>query len=260
MSILEQDIYTIPTSSIIGTNIREYDIKQANINILFSEGAISKDRYEYLKNIPKIQREITIGIARKKDPNLTKIIKQGILKARLKLGSVNDIKDSEILSIKNDAVFIIDRDIPEEKRRFGNIFFDLKNHYTSFYKIYNMEFYYDRVNDKLDVKGMGDSIHLHEEYFGDLLKFVFYTMETNSPVDSFNVISQIIKTFSDYKYPIEYYREFNNRSLYKSKIQIAKESYYFIDKDSYMTPENLDISYNFGILMEIRDIAIRRIL
>lgn len=256
--IAEKDIYTSPIPYIIGTYIREYDISKANINILYHEKEISKDKYDFLYNCPKLQREIIVGKLRKKYPRLTQVLKDGIRKARIRLCLENKIPDDNILAIKNDALFIIDRDL--YKTSFDNIVFAHKNTYTSYYKIYNMEFYYDRLNDKLDVKGIGDSFYYHEEYFGDMLKFLFYEAETCDPITYMKTISDCITSYTNLQYPVQYYREFNNRSMYKSKIHVNDLSYYMASLDEKTNPICLDISYNFGILMTIYNFSEHRAL
>ena len=43
------------------SDIREYDISKANINILFAKGIIDEDKYKYLYNLPRMDRQYTIG-------------------------------------------------------------------------------------------------------------------------------------------------------------------------------------------------------
>lgn len=248
--IVEQDIYTAPIPYIISTYIREYDISKANINILYHEKQISDQQYQFLYSCPKFQREIIVGKMRKKNQNLTAILKNGIKNARIQLCIANHLTDENILSVKNDAVFVIDRDL--KYTQFDNIRFAHKNTYTSYYKIYNMEFYYDGINDVLDVKGMGDSLELyHGPYFTDLLKFLFSEAEKTRPTRFMNTLTECIQSYIHLEYPVEYYREFNNRSMYKSKINISGESYYMASMPHDTNPICLDISYNFGILMTL---------
>lgn len=256
--VAEQDVYTAPIPYLIGTFIREYDISKANINILLSKGAISIQQYQYLYNAPKLVREITIGKMRRDNPKLSVLIKDGIRESRLKLVGANNLNDNSILSIKNDAVFVIDRKLQTTK--FGNVEFAHKNTYSSFYKVYNMEFYYCSSNGQLDVKGMGDSTEIHREYMGDLLTFLLYEIEKKKPDEFLDELKQCMDDYVSLKYPLQMYREFNNRSLFKSKMIINDLSYYFSELAPNTDPMCLDISYNFGILSTLYSITISRIL
>ena len=257
MSVVDMDLYTADIPYLIGTYIREYDISKANINVLYSKKKISKQQYEFLYSCPKLQREILVGKMRKEDPDLTQVLKEGIRKARNQLYLQNQLTEENILSVKNDAVFVIDRDL--RQTQFGTIRFVKKNTYTSFYKIYSMEFYYSSLEQEiLDVKGMGDSLQYHEQYFGDLLKFLFYEAERETPIKYIKTLSTCIRNYTELKYSFPYYREFNNRSKYKSKIQLAGEQYYFSALPNGYDPIGLDISYNFGILMSLYTYATER--
>src|SRR5574344_900142 len=57
----EKNTYIFDQQIISGSDIWEYDIKQANINMLYSYDVISYEEYSQLANSPKYVREIYIG-------------------------------------------------------------------------------------------------------------------------------------------------------------------------------------------------------
>ena len=65
-------------------------------------------------------RQVYVGKLQK-DKAVSDALKEGIREARKNLFEANNIQDYEVLSIKNDAIFLIDR-IPEV-RDFGLIHF-----------------------------------------------------------------------------------------------------------------------------------------
>ena len=70
-----------------------------------------------------------------------------------------------------------------QNTKFGLIEFKCKNRYTSFYKINNLEifYFYDSFtkNEEIEVKGISDDrLKLHEEYMLQLLKDIFFTVQT----------------------------------------------------------------------------------
>ena len=96
--------YTAPLPSYTGF-ITEYDLSKANISALFSRGVITKDLYDDLYGADKHYREVMIGIMIKRDRGIYEEIAAGIKDAKRMLFEANNIQDSEILSINNDAVF-----------------------------------------------------------------------------------------------------------------------------------------------------------
>ena len=112
-----------------------------------------------------------------KDKNVAQILNDGLAEYRQKFLETNQIPIQNLLSVKNDAMFLID--FVPQFTKFDNIEFVRKNIYTSFYHLGNLEIYYylDSINDKevIDIKGIDDKkLYLHEDYiilsckYGDL--------------------------------------------------------------------------------------------
>ena len=134
--LYEKTNYLNPNISyLINTFIYEYDISKANITILYQEGVIDEQTYDRLKSVPRMERQVTIGYILKVKKN-NEILKQGICNARKALFESNGIQDYEVLSIKNDAIYVIGR--PLHNTVFGIVEFTLRNIYTSFYSINNL--------------------------------------------------------------------------------------------------------------------------
>ena len=150
--------YNSEYNLILNSFIREYDLSKANINALYERGVISKDQYDNLYNSDKQIREKTIGLMIRKDQNIYKEIQKGIIDAKRNLIISNNIEPEDIVSIKNDAVFVKNNKLKYTK--FGLMDFKLKNTYTLYIKINRYEFYYyyNSFNneEKLDVKGIND--------------------------------------------------------------------------------------------------------
>ena len=66
--------YITPLNYISG-RIVEYDIASANINMLYKYNMIDINYYNYLKSLPKINREVEIGKLIRSDSNYYNIIK-----------------------------------------------------------------------------------------------------------------------------------------------------------------------------------------
>ena len=66
--IWSYDRYLAPYRFILDGTIVEYDIRKANISILYTMKAIDKKTYEYLLEVPKKMREVIVGRMIERDP------------------------------------------------------------------------------------------------------------------------------------------------------------------------------------------------
>lgn len=245
--------YSANIDFLLNNYVREYDISKANINILLHRKLITEDLYNFLKQSDRMVRQVTIGKMLRDNPSLSEELKNGIIETKQRFFEVNNIQDYEVLSIKNDAVYLINK-IPKITK-FDNIEFACKNIYTSYYKIFNVEYYYyfDIVNniENIDIKGIGDDkLEYHKNHFLEFLLVIF----NSAQVDDIKETINLLKIFSD-KYlkmglDIEYYRNFNASSLYSLK-PIMKYS----SVNAKFLPEKhkdiIDISHNYNILREL---------
>ena len=242
---------------VISRYVREYDISKANINILYSLGLISKETYDYLYSADRMVRQIQIGLLQRDDRNIAIALKAGIIEAKKQFFISNNIQDNEVLAIKNDAIFLIDKIAINTK--FGNVEFKNKNTYTSFYKLCNnIELYYhiDIINnvEKLDIKGIKpEQSQLHDLYFLEFLKVLFCSAETESIESTIDLLTTFYKEYIELKLDVEYYREFNSESL----IKLKRMSSLYMYKADFIDPKHkdcLDISFNLNILRGLHQI------
>lgn len=257
MELWQNVNYTSEVSYITNSFIYELDIQKANINVLYSKGVISKDIYDYLYNSERMARQVYVGKLQK-DPEVVKILKQGIIEAKQQLFLANNIQDYEVLSIKNDAVFMIGR-IPEN-RDFGYIHFIPKNTYTGFYKALNLEMYYYynpmKKEENLDVKGLGTkNIEMHTQYFYQFLKDLFYTVQCNGIEVALRLMKDYYMQYITLQLPVGHYRKFNPESDYHTKIKTnpVGTGFCIVNATDNQKPI-LDISYNLKILIELQKI------
>ena len=250
--IVNKDILTkknyITQSRYNSGRIIEYDIKQANINILLKYGAINNDEYNYLSRVPKAQREIIVGNMIKKDNSLYHIISDGILKYRYKLLESNNIEDKEIMRIANDAVYI-NRYSNLKYTKFDNIEFVNKGEYTNMVKILDLIIFSKYLNNNIDinVKGLGKNDILHQQYMISLIANSIYIFERVSIQEALKYISQTYELYVKKQLPIGFYRELNPISGYRLKYNNMC-IYEINDID------NIDINYNISYIRELYNI------
>ncbi len=249
--------YSANINYLNNTLIYEYDISKANINVLYSKCAIDKPTYDYLYNANRMIRQKYIGKLQQQNPELIKILKDGIIEAKEMLFKSNNIQDHEVLSIKNDAVFIINRRLLNTK--FGLIEFKEKSQFTSFYKFDNLEvyYYYNSYSkmENIEVKGISDEkLKLHENGMLQFLKDIFYTLQTSGVEIAMRMLKDFYLEYITMKLPFDHYRKFNSDSTYHLKYNPASHTGF----DAEFLPDNcinsIDISYNISILLELQKI------
>lgn len=260
-SLWQKQTYTIEAPYIIAHNIYEYDIRKANINVLFSLGLIDKDYYDKLDHMSRMERQVEIGFLIKEDPALYDKLSAGIKEYKRKLFEANGVEDTDIVSIKNDAVFIKDKML--DTTEFGNVKFILKNSYTSFIKLGRMlttEVYFasDMVNGtaSIDVKGIKDEVlEYHHKYMASIIADVILSLECGDIQDALTYITEIYNSYIERKLDIGYYRTFNSDSVFPI---VANGKIYQMP---YCDPQHvnaLDISYNLNyIIRKLYDYAIQ---
>lgn len=249
--LFEKDTYTAEISYLTNTFVYEYDISKCNINVLYTKGVIDKETYDMLYEAPRMKRQVYVGMLQK-DKAVADTLSNGIKEARQMFFKANNIQDREILSIKKDALFIINRQM--QNTDFGLIKFLRKNVYTSFYKLSNLEVYYYYNNmDKteyIDVKGISKRLYLHEGYFLQILKDVFYSIQVNGPEVTLSMLKDIYNQYISRQFPIEYYREFDARSVYH-----LASSVYDVESLPEKDKPFIDINKNLFILMQLQRIV-----
>lgn len=228
--------YTAPIESIVN-RITEYDIKQAGYNICKKYDLVDKDVLDKIKDFDKVQKSINLGLEMLKDRGLYKRLRECMEIEKMGFFSINSIQDSDILSIKNDAIFLIG--IRPKYRKFGNIEFVPKNKYTSYLNINKIEFYYNSITDDLDVKGIKDDIL--EDHKNGMVKFIKRYMKLNESGEIKKLKKFLVdfaQKYKEYKVPEVYYRTFdtNNSFIFKEEEEESD-----IEDDIHQ----LDISFNY---------------
>lgn len=198
---------------IISQYIREYDISKCNINMLLVDGVIDKELYDKLYNSDRMYREVYVGNMIKNNKEIYKVISNGVIKYRNILFEANNVEESDILTIKNDAVFTVNKIL--DITTFDNyITFKNKETYTSFFKITNLELYYNINTDKLDVKGIKDDrLSKHQEFI-ELLKTIIYLIEMGLLKDASNMINEYYYKYITCNIDIGFMRNFDNISAF----------------------------------------------
>lgn len=257
--LYEKTNYSAGISYLTNTFIREYDISKANINVLYSKGLLDKKTYDYLYNAERMVRQVYVGKLRKSDKKYTEALEEGIMEAREMLFKSNNIQDYEVLSIKNDAVYVIARQLSNTD--FGLIKFANKNTYTSFMTFMNMEFYYyfnSMTNEeRIDIKGINDDkIKLHEGYFLQFIKDVFYLIQVTNIENAIDMVKDYYIDYISFKLPVWHYRKFSIDSNFHYKSSPFMNTGFDAITVEESSKQNLDITWNLEIIKNIQKILV----
>lgn len=253
-NLYEKDLYLNKNiECLINYGIYEYDIKQAGYNITKYYNLLPKDKINILTALSKENKHVKIGLYQRNDKAYRDSLKQGFKDIRKEFFEANDIDDSDILSIKKDAIFLTKA---VKQTQFKNIEFVKKNKYTSYYYLNGMEYYYNSKDDIIHVKGIDDlKLKCHKKYMLSALQDIFKLQENNTK----DAVEFLIDFANDYKrkeLPIEFYRELNPISCFKTDILLNNENQvlYFNDlsEDTEIYSDHIDISFNYlNVLMPL---------
>ena len=255
--IWENIKYTAPFDWLISKNIQEWDLEKANISVLRQAGMIDDKEYNQLYNLPKQDREVTVGYMRR-NPEIENCIKSGITEARRIFFEYNNIQEENVLYIDNDSITTV-HDFRDYSAGYINgklspfINFRVKNKYTSFYRLFNIDFLYytNGAVEKFRLKNANDQKlkKEHKGYFMDLLLYIAYSAQTTSLEDTIDIIKSIYTQYVNREMEQEFYKEFNQQSMF----HVVNTEYhdYYANNIFPNYLDILDISYNAKILMLI---------
>ena len=132
MSILTKSLWTDPADFII-SDIYEYDMKRGGLSVIKEYSLLPQDEIEKLEKEEKKTATINIGKLHNKHTGLASKMNEGFMKARLLFGELNELQDSDIISIKKDAIFT--RKYCDIQQITDNILFREENAYDAFVRI-----------------------------------------------------------------------------------------------------------------------------
>lgn len=249
--VLNKKEYVGPSRYYTG-RIVEYDIKAANINVLYHEGVLDKEKYDYYCRLPKDAREVAIGKLIQQDNTIYDVLMAGILKFRHLLVESNDIKEDEIVRLATDAIYV-NRFIDLKYTKFDNVEFVKKSESSNMVKLLDLLIFSNYINNNIDidVKGLGNSINLHQQFMLSLIANVIYMFERVSLEDAISYLTQMYESYVRLQLPIGFYRQLNPNSGYLLK------GFNMMVYD--VTDINMiDINYNLQYLRELHNILFER--
>lgn len=239
-----RDSYT--TSSLYeDAVIREYDMSEAGFNIIKEYKLLTPKKISELAVMTKDQRRRAIGILQIDDKKFANELKKGFETCRKNFFEANSIEDKDVISIKKDAIFIKDKVCPTTD--FGNhISFKIKNKYSCFLNLNDIEFYYNEKFDELDVKGVNDDLlELHKDGMLKVIRTILKIVSSSTEEFVCSRLQKLVSDYKEFRLPRDTYRELNRFSKFKGNMKLTFAGTILVDDFDSLGEDNIDISYNF---------------
>lgn len=137
-------------------NIREYDIAQCNINIMYKKlQCITKEKYDELANGSKQSRVVTVGLMIKTDPALYTNLKAAVDGVMNLFIESNKIDETCILERCHDAIWI--NNIYPSILTIDGIELKDKRQATALLEIDRFKFYFNSITGEFFTRFVGDN-------------------------------------------------------------------------------------------------------
>jgi len=229
---------------LLNKNIFEYDIKRAGVTMLYEINYFDKDTYNSLINMHKLELDIALG--KYLNPATFKLINENIAIKMNEFITANNISKDNIISLKKDALFIYN--INPHIVTFGKkVEFVRKNIYTSFFKLGDLELYFNSNTGNIDIKGVSSdsSYKLHPLIYvvKDICKRLEHLeLGLVSYNDVFSFIQKVNDEYLDGRMVKDTYRELNATLKFRSSFN---SNVVYFDNLPDLDSFKLDVSYNW---------------
>ena len=247
----------------VNSTIVEWDMRRAGLSIIRELKLLPNETIDHLMSLPKKECDIAIGKLQIKDKEFSKVLEQSFTDIMTTFLEVNKIdQDLDVISIKKDACFVINKSI--KKSTFGDyIEFVPKNSYHAYMYIKPflnikdpalhatpLEIYFKK-DDTIDVKGLTSIksernrvMDTHKNGIINFLNYVVQLMETtNSNKKEVNqFLHEFVLMYKQRELEYDYYREFNLVSRFRYRFAGSEVMAKLID-DSML--QKIDIRYNY---------------
>lgn len=238
---------------IINSEIREYDLKSAGLSLIKEFQLAPPKVISQLELMDKEPRNKEIGMMQK-NKGFAEDLKHAFVEARRMFFEANGIEDSDVLSIKKDAIFIVRKRCDEQIT--DNLQFRVKNQYLGYMYLNRVEFYYTSPTDIIDVKGLGPDVQTyHGDYMLDYIRDVFAGAIYSSHNELVKQICKFVSAYRLNRLEYGYYRRLDESFFYDViDPEVGHMSIKDVDDNEQVT---LDITYNyFNYLVPIANIFI----
>lgn len=234
----------------VNSEIIEWDIKSAGISLIQEYKMLPQAKIEKLLKLPKDNMNRSIGKIGQKDSNFARSLEEKFNDVvNIFIENNNLDIEYDIISIKRDAVFVINRKI--SKPTIGDfIRFVPKNVYHAYIYLKPYEFYI-KANEEMDIKNLcrdinkrNEIIELHRNgilnFLNEAVNLCERTNMNRNQISKF--CANFVKLYKNKQLDFDYYREFNIESMFK---YVYGGNAMMLDNIDGSLIDNIDIQYNY---------------
>lgn len=234
----------------INSVIVEWDIRSAGINIIQEYKLLPEDKIKALLKLPKKKMNIAVGEIGRKDKDFAKELENKFNEVTHLFINENSLDiDYDIVSVKRDAIFVINKEIVNS--RFGEyIEFIPKNRYSRYLYLKPYEFYVT-PEGTIDIKGISSDKELRENFINKhkdgilnlILELIYVAEGSNLDREKINdFLASFVSMYKNKELDYAYYREFTLDSKFRcnmfgNTVLMDEVNDYYLAKT--------DISYNY---------------
>ena len=235
---------------LINCQITEYDIESGNTSMMRHYQLVDEDTINHLERMPKEERVISVGLLQRNNREFAKMLEASFNKSVDQFLAQNDLdKDVDVLSIRKDAVFVVNK--PVNHPNIGkHIHFRPKHIYHAAILLNRWHFFFEKNKPvKVDFfineeKDPNRAIPKLREGIMDFLREFVEVCESSNMNRSliYPWLKDFCTAYKEKRLDLEYYREFTPDALFH--INDGDGSTYMEDVPDYLI-EDLDISFNY---------------
>ena len=244
MAILPGLQYTADVDILTGHSIVEVDMASAGLSVIRQDGLLPGALLAKLEAMPKGESAVAIGKLSRTEEHrgLSDRITQGI---RLRLEAMlaaNGAGPEHILSVKRDAVFLVDL-VPRVLALKNGTRFRLKGRYSAFARLGAVEVYAAPRTGVVDLKGIpAEKRELHRPFTTRLVLDFLDMVASGKAVEAADTLRQFREDYLRRRLPLGFYREFNAAS--GMPVRLGGTLYHFEGGEADVRVEDLDLCHN----------------
>lgn len=246
----------------VSSSIVEWDMKRAGINLMREYELLPESEIDRLESIKKYDADVEIGNMQRNGKLSSEKLEKAFTEVMEKFLKLNNLEiATDIISIKKDAAFVINKTVKVDK--IGNfIQFVPKNKYQRYLFIKPLEFYIT-TDWKMDIKGLSSDSKTRESILkaheNGMLNFIrtFLEYAEMTRLDKrkmYEFLHEFVVLYKKKELDFDYYREFNISNKYRYQFLGSETLADNID-DSMLSKVNIEYNY-INIIMPLIDLVI----
>lgn len=218
-------------------------MKRGGLSIIKNDKLLSDSEINRLDLLEKEKCNKEIGLLMRKNKKFKKELTNSFPKYMNKLIVENDVTNDEIVTIKKDALFTINKRCI--KNEFGYVQYRIKNKFDVYIKFHkNFEIFYNQENDEIVIKGISKNTqYIHRKGFIRFFKQVAFLCTYEEVANIREFIYEFAYKYVNKQLDFVFYKEFNELSHYM--LNMDGNTWEYKGDIKNICVDYLDIGYNY---------------